>query len=181
MTAVRVSSGRMMRGIYLWSSFGFLLLCCAQDVPCTVTQDAGQTHYRVSDFIATNCHYWWTNSTNHTLANHDSKSKMVVMKNIRTLLIEGCSEQINYLRDCISEGEPREANCITTCSGHVPQSGGGISLRPSGISYHWVAVTVAVVIILLVGLVTYLCCMYRCRKKDYAGVKNVAEEEVERM
>lgn len=37
----------------------------------------------------------------------------------------------------------------------------GISLRPSGISYHWVAVTVAVVIILLVGLVTYLCCMYR--------------------
>ncbi|XP_038593545.1 uncharacterized protein LOC119917331 [Micropterus salmoides] len=168
------------------SVFGYFPRCSAQDLPCTITQDAGQTRYSVPQFKTTNCYYWWTNSTKHMLANHKGKSGEVVMKSNWSLLISGCSESIHYERDCVSE-IPRKANCITNCSpSAVLQNGGGISRN------HWVTVSFVTILLLLlvVGILLYSFKNSICRKMQKrfnAGVKvqnnppNTAEEEEQRV
>ncbi|GLD69630.1 uncharacterized protein AKAME5_002094400 [Lates japonicus] len=142
----------MCLAIYLstFASLGFLQLLNAQDIPCTVTQEAGCTVYRIPDFNATNCHYWWTNVTDFVLANHEKKiDGLVEINSNTTLTTYACSDQIKYTRDCISEGVQHKTTCFTNCSGNPDPLGQEFPHT------HWIAPLAAGVILVLVGIILW--------------------------
>ncbi|XP_071335930.1 uncharacterized protein [Trachinotus anak] len=153
---VRSPGGAEM--LHLCVSFAILGLCAAQNIQCTVTQDAGRTTYNVPKFNQTGCEYSWTNSTDFTLANHLAKTDLVVTKSGTTLTINECIEKIKYKRDCISEKINREMICRTNCSGPT-----GLPMNGQVIPQHWIVCIVVIPLLLLLLMGLFWCCRSRCQ------------------
>ncbi|KAM8738450.1 uncharacterized protein AB9X84_020937 isoform 1-T5 [Acanthopagrus schlegelii] len=126
----------------------------AHGIKCTVTQSGGVTQYSIPEFNATNCEFWWTNSSDHVLANHMAKLDTLVVNNTNwRLKTNQCVEMISYVRSCTSEGIRMEANCTTSCRGNAENHG------VKGPTHNlWIIPTF--VSILVVLLVILLYCRY---------------------
>ncbi|XP_076747446.1 uncharacterized protein LOC143421685 [Maylandia zebra] len=111
----------------LVTAAALVVLCCGWDISCSVTEDAYGTLYTVPDFQATRCIYSWMNSTGHVLVNNnETVTGLVTNSSIRTLLTRACLKQVNYSRDCVSEGIQHTTSCFTGCSGTTnPQKSEG--------------------------------------------------------
>ncbi|XP_038583817.1 uncharacterized protein LOC119909675 isoform X2 [Micropterus salmoides] len=99
---------------------GFLQLCSALNINCTVTDD-DQTKYSISDVSwvsdakAMKCEYSWTGT--QVIANQNGEMpELVLTNNINTLVILKCLDNIVFTRSCVSEGTEYTANCTVNCT-----------------------------------------------------------------
>ncbi|XP_034041567.1 uncharacterized protein LOC117523984 [Thalassophryne amazonica] len=84
---------------------------------CNVTQTNGGTLYSIPEFHASDCKYFWTNSTDHVLANNLEQLPGVVQQHTdHSLRTTGCINVITYTRDCVSEGVKKMASCFIDCA-----------------------------------------------------------------
>ncbi|XP_076747584.1 uncharacterized protein LOC143421768 [Maylandia zebra] len=129
----------------------YLSLCCAQHLACNATQLPQGTFYSVSKMKATECPYSWMNSTGHVLANQkDKMGDLVFNSSIGTLFTRTCFSQLNYTRDCVSEGIQQTAYCFIDCIIQAPLEEKGISRQ------YWsnIASVSFLVLVLLLGLLS---------------------------
>ncbi|KAK2824582.1 hypothetical protein Q5P01_021757 [Channa striata] len=145
-----------MPPLLIWI-FGYCLIThgCAQTISCNVTQEADQTCYSVPLYMGTDCQYSWSNKTGHVLANQEGKMENLVLNgSIHVLKTNKCLREIHYIRDCISEGIPREVKCSTNCSGN------GSPYQGDNPNYYWIIIIA--VLLMLVGIVIYIVRKFHC-------------------
>ncbi|MEQ2252243.1 hypothetical protein ILYODFUR_019705, partial [Ilyodon furcidens] len=146
-------------------------ICFSEEINCKTLETRDGTLYIVPDFTGSDCHYSWSNSSGHVLANNDGGID-IIGSNSTSLHTNSCYETVEYSRGCMSE-QSKTVKCFANCtrSERLPNVE-ELPTKPNtllGVSL-FVAFMVLVVGGILMGFV-FRDKLSRCRKHLYTAVK----------
>lgn len=149
--------------VLLWL---FVQLCSAHDMKCTVTHAGSKTTYDISDLSpdmrnkASRCMFTWSNATDFVIAHHRGLFLQPVMSSsFGTLITSKCIGNVSFTATC--EIKQRAYDYTASCTPVCPPEA---LIDDTGMPPSQIAVIVAAVL-LLVGLVCFLCYKYRLWSK----------------
>ncbi|KAL3968378.1 immunoglobulin lambda-like polypeptide 1 [Sarotherodon galilaeus] len=149
--------------VLLWL---FVQLCSARDMKCTVTHAGDKTTYDISDLSpdmcnkASPCMFTWSNATDFVIAHHRGLFLQPVMSSsFGTLITSKCIGNVSFTATC--EIKQRAYDYTASCTPVCPPEA---LIDNTGMPPSQIGVIVAAVL-LLVGLVCFLCYKYRLWSK----------------
>ncbi|XP_076733690.1 uncharacterized protein LOC143413994 [Maylandia zebra] len=135
---------------------------------CNVTQRDHETTYNIPDLSYaqgpsdSSCTFTWSNASQTVVATHVNKMEPVTMSRFGKLVSSKCIGNMIFSGTCVTEGTPKDymASCTVTCLPEKEETIGDKGVPPSQIG-----VIAAAFIVLLIGLVCFLCYQFRLWSK----------------